>query len=815
MIILMRFCYLLCTFALLPFTALSLPAVDYEAGFDARAGHLLGFIADGWGNSQPFPNFSNAHMHYWAGALAVIATTPEGVNHPQVNDGDGSSSRPPRYWGVLKYDGEPASGDNSDPANRGSGSNTSFSWNSNVFHFIFPGLAYLMGMYPDIPAWDDPHHRDNSLTYRENYLRYVLTRTDNYNAFTGEGTENHINMSRPSAWVLASEAARLGIGGFPGQPYSAPERAAQMRQWILDWSKRVYEVGIGEWDSGTYHMVSLKGWFAAYDYAGTEHGADSEVRAAARAVIDYYAAVLALKHVNYHIGGAESRSGRNFTRMDNGTAYLAYLWFADTDAPPPGSWRGNQAGEAVYAAVSGYRPPREIVRLARKGVETPETYRALKPYYLMQAGGQSVEVVHLGPGYTLGSANMNIGSFHASTWQIQPWKLMVEGEGWDAFPAAVVTGNGGFYGLNRNHTRDPWMQLVQHENVLIQFHRVPSDASALISEVQGKYNEWKALWYDDFTARWSSPDWGGFNGDTHMGRRIPLNFQANTGNVNNARTAYINYASGAEIEHDDGIRFARMGDVYIAVRSIRAAQPGLNAANRAFTDTASADQLFGLVMEVGTAAEHGTFADFRAAVTADTALDLSARDSHNRIAYTTLSGDEITATYQTSGSWTEPDYDWNFGVTTPGGVALLHAADWRQPDWPQGEGHGRQPTWSVDGKPEDTGSWDVLDGPRLRLRDSRLDILAEGEPVYSVDYSGNLPVTVIPLDAPQISEAEGTVTFAMPTRRGLIYRIQQSADLEEWTDVGETVAGDGGDLTAVMDLTPGEAPIFFRVLVQP
>ncbi|MCC5806811.1 MAG: hypothetical protein JJU00_10845 [Opitutales bacterium] len=811
----MRSICLLRALALLLFTAPVLAAVDYEAGFDARAGHLLDFIADGWGSGQPFPNFSNAHMHYWAGAAAVIAAKPEGVNHPQVNDGDGASSRPPRYWGVLKYDGEAASGDNNNPANRGSGSNTSFSWNSNVFHFIFPGLAYLMGMHPGIPAWDDPHHRDNALTYRENYLRYVLTRTDNYNAFTGEGTENHINMSRPAGWVLASEAVRLGIGGFAGQPYTAAERAEQMRQWILDWSRRIYEVGIGEWDSGTYHMVSLQGWFAAYDYAGTDHGADPEMRAAARAVIDYYAAVLALKHVNYHIGGAESRSGRNFSRMDNGTAYLAYVWFADTDAPPPGAWRGNQAGEAVYAAVSGYRPPREIVRLARKGVETPETYRAHKPAYLLQDGRQTVEVVHLGRGYTLGSANMNIGSFHASTWQIQPWKLMVEAAGWDQFPAAVVTGNGGFYGLNRNHTRDPWMQLVQHENVLIQFHLVPSDASSIISEVQSKYNEWKASWYEDFTARWSQPDWGGFHGDTHMGRSIPLNFQANTGNVTNARTAYINYPQGAELALAGGVRFARMGDVYIAVRSIRAAQPGINTSNRALTDTAPAGQLFGLVMEVGTAAEHGTFADFRAAVTADTALDLSDRDAHNRITYTTLTGVEITATYETNGSWIEPDYDWNYGVTTPGGVALMHAHDWRQPDWPQGEGHGRQPGWSVDGDPVDTNAWAVFEGPRLRLRDSRLDIFADGEPVYSVDYTGELPETVMPLDPPGITAADGSVTFSMPTRPGLLYHIQRSADLTEWTSVGETVAGDGGPLSTLVEPDAGDAPVFFRVLVRP
>lgn len=805
-----------CAFAcLLGALSLSGPSVnaaaDYEAGFDARAGHLLDFLHSGWGNSQPFPNFSNVHMHYWSGALATIARTPEGVLHPQVNDGDGLSSRPPRYWGILKYDGEAASGDTTNPANRGTGSNVSFSWNSNIFHFIFPGLAHLMGLHPDIPAWDDPHHRDPTLTYRENYLRYVLTRTDNYNAFTGEGTENHVNMSRPSAWVLASEAARLGIGGFSGQPFTATERAQQMREWMLAWSQRIYEVGIGEWDSGTYHMVSLQGWLTAFDYAHTERGWDPGIQAAARAVIDFYAAVLAIKHVNYHIAGGESRSGRNFTRMDNGTAYLAYLWFADTEAPPPGAWRGNQAQEAVFAAISAYRPPLALVQLARRAIDTPETYHALKPSYLLQEAGQSVEVVHIGPGYTLGSANMNIGSFHASTWQIVPWKLMVNGANWNSFPAATVSGNGGFYGAGILNTRDPWMQTVQHKNVLIQMHRVPTDASSIVSAVQTKYNEWKASWYADFTARWSSPDWGGFNGDTFAGRRIPLNFQASGGNVNNARTGHIVYPSGSTQQLESGVRFIQLGSVYLAVRSIRGAQPGLTS-NRV-TDTGAAGQLFGLVMEVGTQSEHGTFAQFRAAILADTSLDLSARDTHNRVTYTTLAGETIAATYQTSGTWIEPDYDWSYGVTTPGGEALFHTGTWRQPDWPSGDGHGRQPTWTVNGSPVDPASWAPIDGPRLRLEDARLEVLGEGAVLYAIDYSGSVPTFFLAVEPARIEAGADTWEIRVPTKAGLRYQWETSTDLQEWTPLGTAFAGDGEDATETVPVSAG--PQFFRARVSP
>ena len=705
-----------------------------DAGIQKRSAHLLEYLKDEYTN--PWPNFSDSHKHYWSTGIAFAASSSDGIFQPQLNDGDHSSDRPPRYWGIIKYDGE-AIPPEYDPEARGSGNNTSFSWNENIFHFILPGLAWLMGIHPDIPAWDEPHHREPELTYREIYLKSVLSRTDNYNAFTGEGTENHINMSRPSAWVLASEAVRLDMD-FPDIPYSAKERAAQMRNWMLAWSRQIYHTGIGEWDSGTYHMVSIQGWLTAFEYAGTPHGHDPAIRDVARAVLDYYAATMALKHTGYHIAGAEMRSGRNYSRMDHGTSYLAYLWFGDTDDPPPGAWRGNAVSESVFAAASSYHPPEPVVNLARRENQDIETYQSRKPSYLLREQAQAVDVIHITPSYTLGSANIAIGGFHSTNWQIVPWKLLTQPESNQRFPD-LITGNGGFYGIGRAHTKDPWMQLVQHENVLLQMHRVPFNAEQHIDKVRQRYQQWLVDWYRDFTNRWINPDWGGFHGDIYNNRKTPISFLADNGNISHALVSWLSYPESTSVEISDHVVFLEHEAVYVAIRSLQNSHPVVNGNEHSIADHGSADNLFGLVIETGYPGNFTSFDAFRDSVMVHTWLDTRESGSLT-VRYQNLSGDLIEANYQTHGSWQEPEYDWSYGVSREGGVSLLHKHPWKQPYWPEGDGHGRMPTWSVNGREISALSDFRIKGPRLVHRDRKLTFYRSGEAVYYIDYQDSLPL---------------------------------------------------------------------------
>lgn len=711
---------------------------DWETGFVQRGGHLLRYVTEEW--QQPFPNFANAQMHYYATAVALLALNDFRMDLPALHAGDTTSNRPPIYWGILKYDGEPIPVAGAEPPPRGTRQHVTFSWQPNLFHFNFPGLAYLIGVFPDLPVWQDPHHRNPAETYREHYLRMVLSQTNNFNAFTGEGTENHINMSRPPAWVLAREAQRLGISD-PAAPYTAAERVEQMKDWMRGWAKRIYEVGIGEWDSGIYHAVSMQGWFVAHDYAHTEHGWDPEVQLITRAVLDYYAIMLAWKHLDLQIAGAEKRTTQRFDKIRSGTGYLAYLWFETSEQAPAGPLHGGEIGEIVYAVASPYRPPMAAIELARKGRMAPqpmaatgETYTGFKPSYLLQDGRQSLEVLHLGPDYILGSANMRIGGFFSSSWQILPWKLLVHGTAEQPFPE-VLSGNGGFYGMGRINTRDPWMQLVQHRQTLLQMHRVPENAAAIVAEMRAYADLAMQRWHEDFTARFTDPDWGGFGGEVINGDKSPIRFQAETGDVEAARTGFVVYPAGSEVRHQENFAFIRIRDTYVALRSISGAALQWDAEARLLADTVLPGELGGLVVEVGSRVEWSDFDSFIDAVVSGTRMEREG----DTLWYLTLAGDLLEAVYQTEGCWQEPDYDANFGVRQPLGVALMHAAGWRQVDWPCGYGHGRMPTYRVNLQPLHVPLGTVVSGPRLRLANGRLSILSENGERYAVDFSGDLP----------------------------------------------------------------------------
>ena len=767
---------------------------DYLAEFEARASLLVDWVADSY---QP-PGGSNPY-------------TSGGISDPEKYTGPKMLAR------FTKYGPEDTAG-----AARGTfpyppvdtNANTWFDEGAkvrNFFHFRFVGPAGIIWKFPTAPAV-----QEHTVTYLGGnddprvQQDFVFKRVDNYNAFTGEGTENHINMNRTSAYLFAAKAAELYAedpGAYPNFA-TAETRLQEMRQWILDWSGRVYEVGFGEWDSATYAAFNAMGWLQVYDIAGPDYIDDPAIRAAARAVLDLYAASLALKRTQGQMGGAESRANRRYDRMNDGTAYLSWLWFEEGTDPPP-DWRGNNPGYAVYAAISEYRPPLAIVELARKQVAIPQTYHNLKPSYILREPGQGVEVFHIGDGYTLGSVNLNIGGFSAATWQIVNWKLLTVSPD-SPFPKEIW-GNGGYYGV-RGNTRDPFNQIVQHENLLIQMSYVPANADALTGGVYGLYGAWETNWEADFRERFAERDYGGW-GDGN-----PINSQP--GSTTGARSSHILHHAAATRQVGDNAVFLELNDTFVAVMSIRNTLP-LTDTNQ-ISDTGNADELLGLIMEVGARAEHGSLTAFRSQIEANLAagaLDLSERDSALTVRYTKLDGDVVSATYATEGNWIEPDYDWDYGVTTPGGVTTMHLHDWRQPDWPSGTGHGRQPEWSVNGIIQNPGQWSVYAGPGFRLADRRLQFLKDDSIVYEVDYRGDVPLFIIPVDQAvlNIASVEGTVVVAFPPPAGVkSVRLRLSSDLANWATIPADLIDTSGPLWS-FTLSSGllETPAFFQVEIVP
>lgn len=671
---------------------------------DLRAARLVAWVADEY--VPPFPDFSDAEKYYYPRALARMARY--GSGDARSNFGDpAASDRPPEMAGILDFRGRPANAEGGKPL-------PGFV-DKDPFHFILLGMSRLLFAYPDAPAM---------AANRDAFLRAGLDRTDNFNAFTAEGTENHINMSRTAGYIYAVEATR-----DPDQYPEAPARAERMRDWLLDWSRRLYRTGDGEWNSSIYAAYNMAGWFNVYDFtAPGARGADPGVHAAARAVLDYYAAQLALHYSWGLVGGAEMRGhgkAGDYAALTTATDYINWMWFADGTGDPPGGFRGA-ASAAIYAALSDYRPPLAVVALAREKHLRPNDHLIASPGYLMSRSRETLRTFHAGRHHTLGSAAMPVGGWVSSAWQIVNWKLLArDPEG--GLPR-LVWGNGGFRGNEAGNVRNPWDQFAQHGPVLVQMTRVPENAEEIEAEIRGLVDRWKADWDADFSRRWPRADRGGFRDGFTSIHFLP-------GDLATAGRNRIYFPPGTPVEREGEVVFLDLDPVYLAVRSLRLDAPARPAAG-VLEDAGARGELAGLLVEVG---EAGTFADlagFREAVLARTGLDRSGL-AEGRLAYTNLSGERIVVEYEMAGTFLEPEYDMAYGVTEP--VAFLQDAGWIQPDWPRGEGHGRVPALTVDGErifPR--RGLPHVSGPLLQHADSVMRISAAGRS-YGVDYSGSRP----------------------------------------------------------------------------
>ena len=789
--------------ALTPFALLAEERSDYLAGFEARASQIIDYAADTYiypGGTNPYDGTDIPDPEKYTGGKMLARFHKYG---PTDTDGvargvwDGSNRA--RVNANTHFDeaviatGNPTYG--------------------NLFHFRFVAPAYILHRWPEAPSVVENGDKYLGLpgatgVRGDGAGGFVFYRQDNHNAFSAEGTENHINMARTSGYLFALYAVNSATE-WPNEQ----QHFNDMRQWLLDWSKRVYEVGFGEWDSATYAVFNTMGWLNIHWVTGPNgpaYGQDAEVHAAAKAVLDLYAASHAIRYSQTQMGGAESRANRNYSKFNDGTAYLNWLWFGADGDPLPTSGLGNNTTYATYAALSDYRPPLGTVKLARGEIGVPAVYHNAKPSYLLREPSIGREVFYRHPDYSLGSVNLNIGGFAASTWQVVPWKLMAFTSG--GFPS-VAWGNGGYHGI-RGNTREPFTQLVQHENVLIQMNRVPGNAQAMVDAIFALYPGWVSSWNNDLVQRYPALDRGGWE-DIVNGVRTPI--KAQVGNITDARKSAILFPSGSTEVAGTHARYVHLAgsDTYIAVISLRQALPTDNGTN--YTDSGNTDELFGLIMEVGSATDHGSFANFRTLMEthlAGGAVDRS-QMSNATIAYTSLNGDVIQATYALSGEWTEFDYDWVYGVTDD--VITLHQHDWQQPAWPTGANQGRQPAYSVNGQAVDVvNPWPVINGPQIKLMNQVLQII-DGNEMYSVDYSGSLPVFSESSLAPQASISltnAATLSLQWQTRPGISYQVRQSTNLMDWSPLGSVILGDGQP-ASIQETPPAEGALFLRIHASP
>ncbi len=70
-------------------------------------------------------------------------------------------------------------------------------------------------------------------------LQHIINRTDSYNAWTGEGTENHVGMSRISGYLYAQQVLKL-----PARFPQARRREQEMVDWVKQAARQLYKTGV-------------------------------------------------------------------------------------------------------------------------------------------------------------------------------------------------------------------------------------------------------------------------------------------------------------------------------------------------------------------------------------------------------------------------------------------------------------------------------------------------------------------------------------------------------------------------------------------
>ncbi len=656
--------------ALVAWLPLNAIANDYEQVFEEKARKIIHQTADNY--QPPSENIGDPEKYYWP--LVIARFEKYGLQDSVAN-----------FW-VNRFA------------------------NNSPFHFTLVGMARILHAYEKAPSIAE----NKALI-----LQKVFDRKDNHNAWTSEGTENHINMARTSGYLFACKAVNDKID-IP----EAAMRKEQMDQWIRAWSRKLYQVGNGEWHSGIYQVYNIIGWLNLYDFAD-----DPEIKLMAKAVLDFYATELAVYYSYGLQGGPEMRGSNIGSGVQEATTYLCWLWFSEQLNPPVDMQRSGYI-QCVHAATSKYRPPANVVELALKEHKNDLAYKLSRPSYLLDKPSFVKQIFFVGKNFTFGSASSPYGGWTGSTYQMINWKLVVKNAQESELPY-VVGGSGRLHNNFSGKSTDPFTQIVQHRNVLMQLSLMPENVEDIIAQVKDLCVVWDSLWRRDFTKRFPNA------GEHHA----VVNFAGNQ-KVNSNNASYLLIPRTFKIKKVKNAWVADAGNTWILIQNVSSNSAKiLEVAHKDFqvlTDSTGKGLLCGFTVEVMDKTDFRNESEFYDYVNKKAKVKVEYFDDHARVPYVSYNTDKIEGIYNSNGTFEEALVDWGYGPVEP--MVMLSAPPFTQPKWPYGAGFGRVPGLKVNGKLSTMHeeSWPLLQGPDVLMHHGKLAIGAT-EKIYQVDYSGEVP----------------------------------------------------------------------------
>ena len=172
-------------------------------------------------------------------------------------------------------------------------------------------------------------------------------------------TENLYLMRVTSVYLMAEETGNK-------------QTAKKYKDEILNYTRTLLRVGIGEWDSENYLGHSMAPLLNLYDFAD-----DIEIKRAAKACLDFYTTAAAIKYYRGGFNGPTKRDYNHAQPFGGSAANALWVWFGNHPQGKQGDWESDE----IHQVTSAYRPPLAAVKLARKEFDKPVEIFAGKPPY--------------------------------------------------------------------------------------------------------------------------------------------------------------------------------------------------------------------------------------------------------------------------------------------------------------------------------------------------------------------------------------------------------------------------------------------------
>lgn len=655
----------------------------------------------------------------------------------------------------------------------------------NMFYFTFRDYNDNVGLSPAQQS-DAQDINWSFLTREDNYMDPIYGQTE-FNS------ENFNWMARLGGLQWAFELPDTDLGSYQhnwqaGQPKGMSRD--YFPNYMDNWTRALFNAGRVEWNSVNYwgytlHPVLTLLEHPPHDPANPEY--QDKVRRQARAGADWLLLEAALHYLDGFTGGADTRAKNKPHLPFAGSIWpSAYLYFAEEGHAP--SYNLADAQNSLSRNLvgwfpwSGYRPLNVIKSIAHRDFDLPVEIQSAKPFYHLdhdnyapwqgegtyaewkadKAAAEQAhrtgfrfefESIYMDQNYLLSSLatyrpDGNIGTFSEQNL----FRLVVQGT--DAGALQVIGNTGDSTGNPAG--RDPHEQMGQYGNVVMRVAKNPSAFENML---------WFAI------PKIATRQWDGDRLFVDMGNGVYF------------AVLPLGAPATEDYEYPDG-----------------------GAGHQQYRWDYNTNELAAVVMEVGTANDHGSFTAFR-----DSFADLAVTSpATNEVAYTATDGKHLRM------QWTGVADD--YPMTERGGYILPTA--------------GIIPRTWRDGVEVDYESWnayEVVQGEPIIHQEwgsGLLRMAAGGETVqievdpqtaevtyYSGEGEPSLPVLSIEGIA-----TEGVESTADPLRYRITADASPSGDLPvalsltgeaDWTDFttspplnDQSLILPGGQDSVELDLTP-------------